>query len=943
VKVTEGRAVDLTSCEREAIHIPGAIQPHGALLAVLLDGRLVTHASANLAAILGRSAEAVLGRQLEEAVGKGACRVLLHDAVPGQVYSLRGPNRATLHLRAHRTARHICVDIEPVRRGPGQGPPVTMLQSVLSTFRHATGRSELCQLAVRGLRTISGYDRVMAYRFGEDGHGEVIAEARAAKLEPFLGLRYPAADVPPQARQLYLRQRVGTIADSDYQPVPLLSHPALDDGTPLDLTHSALRSVSPLHREYMRNMKTAASLTIGLANGQTLWGMLVCHHATPRTAAPDLRAVADMIGEVVSLMLSSLGEAEVYARRFDREATLRALADRLAAPVPLPEALAAAEAELLDLVAATGAVVRFSGTVFRIGRTPPLSDAERALMVLQAQAGGEVLAIEDLGLRYPELTACTKAGSGALLLPLTPASDDAILWFRPELSRTVTWGGNPAAHAAANPISGVISPRKSFAAWRERVRGRSAPWGDADVAIARDLRNLVAVAVAERAKAELALLRHYDSLTGLPNRSLLQDRLADVQRTPGIAVALLFLDLDRFKAVNDTMGHAAGDVLLVEVAERLRAAVGPENLAARLGGDEFVVMCRGLDQDALAELGERVRQAIEAPFEVFGRSCNISVSIGIAVADRSGGLDLIQAADMAMYEAKKSGGNQGMMFERSLFDRTAAQFELDHDLREALTHNDQFVLQYQPLFDITGGTKRLAGFEALVRWHHPRRGWMAPDLFIPQAEKSRLSVALGTWVLAEAVRQGQKFLQACPDAKMQLAVNVSAVQFAEPGFCSGLAAMLRAERFPPAALCLEVTESTLADAAVSVVLADVRRLGVRVAIDDFGTGYSSLSSLRQLSADMIKLDRSFIEVDAGDPVFIRAVIELAHAVGLPVVQEGIETQVQFENALATGADMVQGFLFGVPLFADAAAELVVAAETTSSLSADGSLSPDGSR
>jgi EAL domain-containing protein (putative c-di-GMP-specific phosphodiesterase class I) len=255
-----------------------------------------------------------------------------------------------------------------------------------------------------------------------------------------------------------------------------------------------------------------------------------------------------------------------------------------------------------------------------------------------------------------------------------------------------------------------------------------------------------------------------------------------------------------------------------------------------------------------------------------------------------------------------------------------AQFELDHDLRGALTHKDQFVLQYQPLFDIAGGTKKLAGFETLVRWRHPRRGWMSPDLFIPQAEKSGLIIALGTWVVAEALRQERGFLQASPDAKLQLAVNVSAVQLAEPGFCSDLAEMLQAERFPPAALCLEVTERTLVDAAVSEVLADVRRLGVRVAIDDFGTGYSSLSSLRQSSADMVKLDRSFIEGDAGGSVFIRAVIQLAHAVGIPVVLEGIETQAQFENALAAGADMVQGFLVGGPLFADAAAELVRSAE-----------------
>jgi diguanylate cyclase (GGDEF)-like protein len=920
--------VDLTPCGREPIHSPGAIQPHGALLAVLADAGIVTHASANLQAILGRPAEAVLGQPLERAIGKPACRMLLQGAVSGQTYAAHEPNRVALHLRTFRSGPHICVDIEPVGQERRQGPSVNKLQSVLETFKHATNRGELCELAVLGLRTISGYDRVMAYRFAEDGHGEVIAEAKHPQMEPFLGLRYPAADVPPQARQLYLRQRVGAIADSSYQPVPLLIDAKSDDGSPLDLTHSALRSVSPLHREYMRNMKTAASLTVGLAQGQNLWGMLVCHHMTPLVAAPDLRAIADLIGQVVSLLLSSLGGAEVYAQQLDRQAALRVLVDRLAVPSPLCEALAAAELELLDLVAAAGAVVRCSGTLIRLGHTPSLPDAEHALAVLQAVAGGDVLAVEDLGVRYPRLAGCTTAGSGALLLPLANDTDDAILWFRPELSRTLTWGGNPAEHGTVGPSNGAISPRRSFAAWKETVRGRSAPWGEANLAIARALRSAIAAAAAERTKAEIALLRYYDPLTGLPNRSLLQDRLADAHHTPGTAAALLFLDLDRFKAVNDTMGHAAGDALLIEVAQRLLAAAGPDNLVARLGGDEFVILCRGLDRDALDDLGERVRQVIEAPFEVLGRSCNISVSTGIAVAGQSGGLDLIQAADMAMYAAKKRGGNRGMMFHLSLFDRAAAQFQLDQDLREALRSDDQFLLQYQPLFKITGAARHLVGFEALVRWRHPRTGWMTPGLFIPQAEKSGLILPLGKWVLTKALGQGREFFRVCPAKQRYMTVNVSIVQFAEPGFCSGLAAMLDAEGFPPALLCLEVTEGMLADDAISAVIADVRKLGVRIAIDDFGTGYSSLSALRRLPADIIKLDRSFIDDDAGDPVFIGSVVELAHAAGMSAVQEGIETPAQLKNAIAAGVDIVQGYLLGIPLFADDAAGLAALPETT---------------
>jgi light-regulated signal transduction histidine kinase (bacteriophytochrome) len=204
---TETSGLDLSRCEQEQIHIPGAIQPHGAVLAVVADSLLVSHCSENLAAILGRPAAAVLGRPLVEAIGEPAFRVLLDGVMDdgGTLSVLTSPTGDTLNLRAHRTGRHICVDIEPVRREPQQQPPIVLAQSVVETFKHIATRSELCELAVVGLRAITGYDRVMAYRFHEDGHGEVIAEARAARLEPFLGLHYPASDVPPQARRLYLR------------------------------------------------------------------------------------------------------------------------------------------------------------------------------------------------------------------------------------------------------------------------------------------------------------------------------------------------------------------------------------------------------------------------------------------------------------------------------------------------------------------------------------------------------------------------------------------------------------------------------------------------------------------------------------------------------------------------------------------------------------------
>jgi PAS domain S-box-containing protein len=510
----------LSRCAREPIHSPGAIQPHGAVLVALAESGLITHASANLASILGLAAEGVLGRPLAAAVGPMAGHELLkadisdgaHRAV---MQATAGQDGAALDLRSHRADRHICVDIEPISSEPWQRPGIAAAQSVLATFDDARSQVELCDRAVRGLKAITGYDRVMAYRFAGDGHGEVIAEALEAGFAPYLGQHYPASDIPPQARRQYLMQRVGVIGNSAYQPVPLLADPERDDGTPLDLTRSALRSVSPVHRRYMRNMGTAASLTIGLTQGHdpqgqnggphVLWGMLVCHHAVPRVAGRDVRMIAGMIGQVISLLLAGMGTTEVYARRVERNLTLRAISDRLAAPAPLVETLEAMSAELLHLVDATGAVLRMGGTLVCLGRTPAPAAAERALAALHPVLGGEIVAVDDLGLRYPSLAAYGREASGALMVPLAEGVDDAILWFRPEQASTIVWAGNPAEHAMSDPLTGELSPRISFNAWKEDVRGRAAPWGEAELAAARALRHVVEAEAARRTKAALAL------------------------------------------------------------------------------------------------------------------------------------------------------------------------------------------------------------------------------------------------------------------------------------------------------------------------------------------------------------------------------------------------------------------------------------------------------
>lgn len=508
-------APDLSECAREPIHIPDAIQPHGALLVASTDGSRITHASANLDEFLELRAADVLGKPLAFALGVSASRHLmggdgLGEPLADRCFTLTGGTGAVIRLRRFHSDLRICIDIERITGQFADKPELSSAQGILNSFRDARSVVELCELAVQGLRSMTGYDRVMAYRFGTEGHGEVIAEARADGLEAYLGQRYPASDIPEQARRLYLRQRVGVIVDASYEPVPLLADRDAENQTPVDLTHSTLRSVSPVHREFMRNMNTAASMTVGIERGdiphhQELWGMIVCHHGSPRWVGPEVRAVADLVGQMLSLLIGGRTSAEISTELIERHATLAKILSRLAQPDPILQALADVQSELLSLVNATGVIIRLHGEVACFGRTPDSSVIEALFSMLRAESQGEIFAVQDLSARATGFADCQALCSGALMLPLWRDPDNAIVWIRPEQAQTVTWGGNPAKATQADAVTGRISPRASFAAWQEVVFGRSLPWSVASLSLATELRSGIESQIARRTKLVLDL------------------------------------------------------------------------------------------------------------------------------------------------------------------------------------------------------------------------------------------------------------------------------------------------------------------------------------------------------------------------------------------------------------------------------------------------------
>jgi light-regulated signal transduction histidine kinase (bacteriophytochrome) len=652
-------ALDLSECAREPIHAPGAIQPHGAFLAVESGRFTITHASMNTSGLLGRSAREVIGQSLESIFGGAATRFLREgqpEAMSSRVYEYRPAGGPALRLHGFPAGGLLGIDIEPLAAPPPT--PLFTVQSIARNFKSAETARDLCDMAVRGLRDLTGYDRVVAYRFHADGHGEVIAESRAPAAEAFLGLRYPASDVPPQAHALYLRKLVGVIADTEAAAVPVLGAPAWPGQTPLDLSRSDLRAVSPMHLQYMRNMNTAAALRIGLPDGDRLWGLLLCHHLSPRLASPALRTAAALVGQIAALKLRNLSAAEIEASYGARKALLAALQQRLAAADPIQDILRGSETELLGLTGATGALVQYDNAAILLGQTPPQAACRRLLDHLRCLSPDQVAPQNDLSVRYPKFSDYAASASGVLFLPLAPGdaaahgNADSILWFRPEQVRTVAWGGNPAEHAILDTASGQISPRRSFAAWRETMRGRSLPWTQMDAELAVDLRGALTAAAAQRLRDQLARLRDYDTLTGLPSWDRLAQWLGEAGAQHHAQIALLAIDLGDLGEVSLTLGKAGVKALLIELARRLRPIDGKDSLAARHGDAEFILLFLGLGPVELESREAAIRQAIEQPYLLQGQTIRLRPTYRCTYVDDAAGRDIGGAAELAIAAAK---------------------------------------------------------------------------------------------------------------------------------------------------------------------------------------------------------------------------------------------------------------------------------------------------
>ncbi|MEB3831944.1 EAL domain-containing protein [Phormidium sp. CCY1219] len=863
-----------------------------------------------------------------------------------------------------------------------------LLYRLASRIRQSLELQEILTTTVQEIRSFLGTHRVKIYRFASDGSGEVIAEAIAGpELPSMLGLWFPATDIPPEARELFVKARQRVIVDvtSRRKTINQLDSPQTGE----NLVNADIRysPVDPCHAEYLSNMGVCSSLVVPILHQKHLWGLLVSHHAKPRRYSERELAIVQLLVDQLSI---AIAQSDLLSRTRQQaldEAAIEKISCLLHSPLKITQIRQTVLKETVTALQGDGGRLYITtdasgapAQLYTYGTQPDREWIEETFYWQQlmndgtSDSPGKILAantdealanpellmpsldvtlqpngkkvnaakypvMQDISLSIHTITDIYKTPQfqplvsafqytpirSLLIVPLKYHQQcvGCLTIFRHERETETLWAGRN------NGDRRNHRPRDSFEVWRELNKGVAKAWTFPEIKLAQSLGIHLYMAIMQRRVENM--IRHqayHDRLTGLANRMLFNERLslalANADRR-GEMLAVVFLDLDGFKTINDTLGHAIGDQILQSVAKRLTDCMPKGDSIARWGGDEFTFLLdRIKSADDAAGVARQILDTLTAPFILNNREFYIKASLGIALAPYDGEdtETLLKNADAAMYRAKQQGRNTYQLYTPALGTKAFHRLQLENSLHKAL-EREEFCLYYQPQVELKTG--RLISMEALIRWQHPQRGLISPGQFIPLAEENGLICPIGEWVLATAAAQNKTWqLAGLPPIRM--AVNLSLRQLRQKNLFDTITRILREMGLAPTSLELEVTESiAMQDPELTIgVLQALQKMGIHIAIDDFGTGYSSLSSLKHFPLNKLKIDRSFIRdaiSESYDAAIVNSIISLGHGLNLEVIAEGVETVEQLEFLRSLNCDSVQGYLLGKPLPAEAATEL----------------------
>jgi diguanylate cyclase (GGDEF)-like protein len=849
----------------------------------------------------------------------------------------------------------------------------SVLHRITNRIRQSLELQEILSTTAKETCAFLETDRVMIYRFHPDHSGEVMAESiRGDRLPSLLGLNFPAGDIPPHARDWFVKSRLRVIVDVNSQRKIFNQLSTSESGDQLDIEQIRYSPVDSCHAEYLSTMNVYSSLTVPILHQNQLWGLLVAHHAEPRQYSQGELEVVQLLVDQLAIAIAQANLLIQTRQQVQHEAMINQISRLLHSPCEVTQIQQAVLNRTVEAFGGNGGRLYINADpigqtaqLYTQGEQPTLTWIEEShfwqkAMGLSTEIAPESNTCGDLNackldfnsitenspFDYPspvhQLHSISDLYQNPQLQFLAPAFEATAIRsilivplqyrqqcigclsiFRAEIDTEMLWAGQ------WDKDDRNIRPRQSFEAWREVKKGIAQEWSPTEVKLAQALGIHLYMAVMQRRVEDM--IRHqasHDRLTGLPNRLLFDERLSlalAYAHQRGEMLAVLFLDLDRFKTINDTLGHASGDQLLQQVAQRLAQCLKPSDTIARWGGDEFTLILPQVQsaQDA-TQIAQRIIKTLKTSFDCNGQELHVTTSIGIALAPYDGedAETLVKNADTAMYRAKQQGKNNFQLYAPEMNTQALDQLVLINDLYKALNRGE-FLLHYQPQVDLKTGA--IVGMEALVRWQHPERGLVPPYQFIPLAEETGQISAIGEWVLQTACAQNRAW-QAAGLPPIRIAVNLSARQFQQRNLAKLIDRVLSETGLKAEYLEVEITESiAMQDVTVTIsVLKELQSMGVFISIDDFGTGYSSLATLKRFPLHTLKVDREFVKeltTNTKDAALIRAIVALGHGLGLSVIAEGVETVEQQEFLRSVHCDAMQGYLFSQPLPAEAAAQL----------------------
>ncbi|PSN18056.1 diguanylate cyclase [filamentous cyanobacterium CCP5] len=836
-----------------------------------------------------------------------------------------------------------------------------LLHQITSRIRQSLELEQVLEAAVKEIQQFLAVDRVKVYRFDDDGSGQVIAEAvNTSTLPSLLHLHFPAADIPDHARTLFLKSRLRVIVDVDTQR-KFSSFLEADSQVmrPSAGEQISYAPVDPCHVRYLKAMGVASSLVMPILHHQQLWGLLAVHHSGARKFSfrelQTLQFLADQL-EIAIAQAHLLKSAQQEARN---EESVNRISHILHHPAPPRDPYQWGLEAIVEAVGADGGrlyltpqdgLVRDS-CLYEVGDQPrysvepirPLEETDGWAALLKSSQS-QLTASENPGNRPPqpwdldcqpiawtlsdlwqnpdleEIIQGLEATSirSLVLLPLSSHNHclGYLTLFRNGQDQQIDW----AVQQGESDLRSQL-PRLSFQIWQELRHDQPHPWQRTELKLIRSIGLHLHMVILQRRVEAIAYVQHaYDPLTQLPNRQLLMEHLALAlvqTQNSGSMVAIAVLNLNRFRRINESLGHDVGDCLLQQVAARLQECQRPGETIARWGSDEFSLIYPDIQSGE--EIRERCDQVIglfRQPFYLGSQELYVTASLGIALGpyDSEDPETLIRLAGIARQQAQLEGPCSYQIFHPADVVQAWPSLTLENELRCAI-HGDQFELYYQPQVEID--SSRIVGLEALIRWHHPTLGFVAPGEFIPLAEETGLIHDIGQWALLQACRQQAEWRQQGLPG-MRIAVNLSPQQLYRVDLVETVFKALQRFDVAPEFLELEITESTAMqdmDRAIAI-LTQLRHMGVRIGLDDFGTGYSSLTALKHFPIDTLKLDKTFVQdllEDAGDAAIAQTIIALGRGLNLTVLAEGVETSAQLRFLWEMRCHCAQGYLLSRPM------------------------------